>query len=339
MNVGILGAGSWAIALASLIGSRGHAVSLWEYNRDEAEMIRQKREHPVKLPGVFLDPSIEITSRVEDLFEPVPDIIIIAVPTQFVRAALAAVWKGVPRETLEMVGGWLIVSKGIENSSNALLTDVLKDTIPVCTDDTIAVLSGPSHAEEVGRGVPTTVVAASQNEGFAETIQEYFSTRFFRIYTNTDIVGVELAGSVKNVIALAAGICDGLSFGDNTKGALLTRGMVEMARLGQALGASEHTFSGLAGFGDLITTCFSQHSRNRRMGELLASGKSLAQALEEMTMVAEGVTTVTSLHELSKKHGVDMPITEKIYEVLYSGVSPEQAVMDLMCRTHKPERY
>lgn len=338
MRIGILGAGSWAIALAALLEKNGHAIRLWEFNKEEADLIATKREHPVKLPGVMLAESILVTNDLNEMFQDL-DFVIIAVPTQFVRMSLKGLVKTISAERRAAVKGWVVVSKGIENSTNALLTDVAVEEVPEITTDNLAVLSGPSHAEEVGRGVPTTVVAASENLELATLIQENFSTERFRIYTNGDITGVELAGGVKNVIALAAGICDGLHFGDNTKGALLTRGMVEMARLGKAMGAQEHTFSGLAGFGDLITTCFSKHSRNRQMGELLASGLSLDEALEKMTMVAEGVTTVKSLYSLSQERGIDMPITQEIYKVLYENKSTQQAVMELMQRDSKPERY
>ncbi len=338
MNIGILGAGSWAIALAALLEKNGHQLTLWEFNKAEADLIREKREHPVKLPGVTLADGVTVTSELTELFVDL-DFVIVAVPTQFVRGTMKSVAAAVAAAQLANVQGWIIVAKGIENNSNALLTDVLTTEVEQITEQNLAVLSGPSHAEEVGRGVPTTVVAASANLELAETIQQNFSTDRFRIYTNTDISGVELAGSVKNVIALAAGICDGLGFGDNTKGALLTRGMVEMARLGRAMGAEEATFSGLAGFGDLITTCFSKHSRNRKMGELLASGLSLDEALENMTMVAEGVTTATSLYALAQERDIDMPITTEIYKVLYENKSAKQAVMELMQRESKPERY
>ncbi|MGM0461962.1 MAG: NAD(P)H-dependent glycerol-3-phosphate dehydrogenase [Fibrobacterota bacterium] len=339
MKIGILGAGSWAIALAKLLHENNHRVCLWEYDTDEAALLKKRREHPVKLPGIFLSEDIEITSSMDDFFAWEPAIVIIAVPAQFVRSVVKSIETTIDVSVHGAVLGWVIVAKGIENKTNSLLTDVMEEVLSSCTKDNCAVLSGPSHAEEVSRGVPTTVVASSKNYEFAQLIQEQFSTDFFRIYTNDDVTGVELAGSVKNVIALAAGICDGLQFGDNTKGALLTRGMVEMARLGEAMGAKEHTFSGLAGFGDLITTCFSKHSRNRRMGEILASGKSLKEALKEMPMVAEGVTTVTSLFELAGTYGIDMPITEKIHDVLYTDESPREAVVDLMRRSYKPERY
>jgi len=246
--------------------------------------------------------------------------------------------KEIPVEKLDKICGWIIVSKGIENESNALLTEVIKQEIPHISADKLAVLSGPSHAEEVGRKLPTTVVAASTNDELAGKIQQIFSNGVFRVYTSSDVIGVELAGSVKNVIAVAAGACDGLGYGDNTKGALLTRGIAEMVRLGLKMGAQEHTFSGLAGFGDLITTCCSKYSRNRNFGELVASGLSLQEALQKMTMVAEGVTTVKSVYALSQKMGVDMPITSEVYNALYKGKNPQDIVTDLMTREPKAER-
>lgn len=337
MKIGILGAGSWAIALAVLLDGKGHDVTMWEFDQASADLIRKHREHPVKLPGVHIKESVAISTDMEDAVKD-SEMVVIAVPAQFVRATMKSLAANVDASDVSNVGGWVIVAKGIENDTNALLTDVIREEIPSITMENLGVLSGPSHAEEVGRGIPTTVVAASENNELALRMQKAFTTDTFRIYTNTDVVGVELAGSVKNVIALAAGACDGLGFGDNTKGALLTRGMVEMARLGLNMGANEHTFSGLAGFGDLITTCFSKHSRNRKMGELLASGLTLDEALEQMTMVAEGVTTAKSVYALSQKLGIEMPITAEIYKVIYEGKNAQQAVMDLMSRESKPER-
>jgi len=337
MKIGILGAGSWAIALSVLLESNGHDVTLWEFDQASADLINKHREHPVKLPGVHIPDSITVTTNV-DLAVNGAELVVIAVPAQFVRVTMRSLAKQLDQSVIDAVTGWVIVAKGIENDTNALLTDVISEEIPSITMKSIGVLSGPSHAEEVGRGIPTTVVAASENLELAKKMQGAFTNERFRVYTNTDIVGVELAGSVKNVIALAAGACDGLGFGDNTKGALLTRGMVEMARLGQTMGADEHTFSGLAGFGDLITTCFSKHSRNRKVGELLASGLTLDEVLEQMTMVAEGVTTVKSVYDLSKKLDIDMPITTEIYNVIYEGKNAKVAVMDLMKRESKPER-
>jgi len=337
MKIGILGAGSWAIALSTLLDDNGHRVKMWEFNEKDAQLLRQKREHPVKLPGIKIPESVEITSNVGDLFDD-SEYIVVAVPAQFVRATMKTLAKEIPVEKTDKICGWVIVSKGIENETNALLTEVIKQEIPHISADKLAVLSGPSHAEEVGRKLPTTVLAASTNDELARKTQQIFSNNVFRVYTSNDVIGVELAGSVKNVIAVAAGACDGLGYGDNTKGALLTRGIAEMVRLGLKMGAQEHTFSGLAGFGDLITTCCSKYSRNRNFGELVASGLSLQEALQKMTMVAEGVTTVKSVYALSQKMGVDMPITSEVYNALYKGKNPQDIVTDLMTREPKAER-
>ena len=337
MKISILGAGSWAIALSALLDDNGHSVKLWEFNEKDAQILREKREHPVKLPGIKIPESTMITSKLSDLFKD-GEYIIIAVPAQFVRATMKTLTNEISSEKINSIRGWIIVSKGIEIGSNAILTEVITQEIPFITMDKLAVLSGPSHAEEVGRKLPTTVVAASTNDTLAKKVQQIFSNKVFRVYTSHDIVGVEIAGSVKNVIALAAGVCDGFGFGDNTKGALLTRGMVEMIRFGKKMGAEEHTFNGLAGFGDLITTCCSKHSRNRNFGELLASGLSLEDVMKKMTMVAEGVTTVKSVYSLAQKMGVDMPITTEIYNALYKGKSPHDVVVDLMSRELKAER-
>ena len=337
MKIGILGAGSWAIALSTLLDDNGHRVKMWEFNEKDAQLLRQKREHPVKLPGIKIPESVEITSNVGDLFDD-SEYIVVAVPAQFVRATMKTLAKEIPVEKTDKICGWVIVSKGIENETNALLTEVIKQEIPHISADKLAVLSGPSHAEEVGRKLPTTVLAASTNDELARKTQQIFSNNVFRVYTSNDVIGVELAGSVKNVIAVAAGACDGLGYGDNTKGALLTRGIAEMVRLGLKMGAQEHTFSGLAGFGDLITTCCSKYSRNRNFGELVASGLSLQEALQKMTMVAEGVTTVKSVYALSQKMGIDMPITSEVYNALYKGKNPQDIVTDLMTREPKAER-
>ncbi len=337
MNIGILGAGSWAIALAVLLDRKGHTVCMWEFNADDAHMLQEKREHAIKLPGIAIGEKICITNDIADPFK-TADYIICAVPAQTVRATMQLISKSIVPSSLETKKGWIIVSKGIECSTLSLLGDVIVDELPIVASDKIVILSGPSHAEEVSRNIPTTVVAASKDNDLAVDIQNQFSTETFRIYTNNDVTGVELCASVKNVIALAAGICDGLGFGDNTKGALLTRGMVEMARLGKKMGADEITFSGLAGFGDLVTTCISRHSRNRNLGELIASGLTLDEALQKMTMVAEGVETTKSVYQLARKHGIEMPITTAVYETLFEGKSAPEAVKDLMLRQFKPER-
>jgi glycerol-3-phosphate dehydrogenase (NAD(P)+) len=255
------------------------------------------------------------------------------------RSTMRRIVASVSQETIDRIRCWVIVAKGIEIKTLKLMSDVLLEEIPRLRAPKVVVLSGPSHAEEVSRELPTTVVAACEDIDQAAFIQEAFSTKTFRIYTNADMRGVEFAGSVKNVIALAAGICGGLGLGDNSMGALLTRGIAEMMRLGRKMGAQESTFSGLAGIGDLITTCISKHSRNRHMGELIASGLSLEQALSQMTMVAEGVETTRSVYDLSRKYNIEMPITQEVYCALFEGKSAQLAVRDLMLRESKPEWY
>ncbi len=337
MNIGVLGAGSWAIALAVMLHKRGgHALRMWEFNTGDAAMLREKREHPVKLPGIMIPDPIEIDTSIADTVSGA-ECVICAVPSQTMRSTMQRIVAEVPREEIDRVKFWVVVAKGIEIGSLKLMSDILLEELPELPPSKVIVLSGPSHAEEVSRELPTTIVAACEDLENATTIQEAFSTATFRVYTNTDVRGVELAGSVKNVIALAAGICGGLGLGDNTMGALLTRGIVEMMRLGRRLGAQESTFSGLAGIGDLITTCISKHSRNRRMGELIASGLSLDEALGKMTMVAEGVQTTKSVYDLSQKYAIEMPITQEVYRTLFEGKSAKAAVKDLMVRESKPE--
>jgi glycerol-3-phosphate dehydrogenase (NAD(P)+) len=253
------------------------------------------------------------------------------------RATLRSCAQKVDRTVFDAIKGWIIVSKGIDCRTLELMSDIVLAEVPGITPERILALSGPSHAEEVSRNIPTTIVAASINQDLAVEVQSAFSTDTFRVYTNSDIRGVELCASIKNVIALAAGILDGIGFGDNTKGALLTRGMVEMIRLGKALGARESTFSGLAGFGDLVTTCISKHSRNRRMGELIGQGLSLEEALKQMTMVAEGVETTKSVYQLAQKYDIEMPITTEVFKTLFEGKPPKLALRDLMMRPFKSE--
>jgi glycerol-3-phosphate dehydrogenase (NAD(P)+) len=336
MNIGILGAGSWGIALAVLLHKKGHRLTMWEFSPEAARFLSEERELPTKLPGVTIPQDIVITN---DISEPLAsaDLVICVVPSQTMRQTLKAAAAKTPRDALDKIKGWIMASKGIETGTLELMTDVLMDEIPGLKTDRIAVLSGPSHAEEVSRGIPTTVAAASENQELAVLIQENFSTNTFRIYTNNDMRGVELAASIKNVIAVAAGVIDGMGFGDNTKGALMTRGIAEMMRLGRKMGAKDSTFSGLAGIGDLITTCISRHSRNRRMGELIANGLTIEQALAQMTMVAEGVETARSAYALAQKIGIEMPITTEVYKALFEGKPVKEAVRDLMMRDTKPE--
>ena len=337
MKIGICGAGSWAIALAVLLRGRGHSLTMWEFSKKDADMLQNDRTHPVKLPGVIIPDDIRISNNIADAVTDV-ELVILAVPSQTMRSTLTTLAKIVDSKTLDTIKGWIIVSKGIEINTLKLMTDLTVELIPGVTLDKVVVLSGPSHAEEVARNVPTTVVAASVNQELALLVQSEFSTEAFRIYTHHDVRGVELAASVKNVIALAAGICDGLGLGDNTKGALLTRGMVEMTRLGKKMGADETTFSGLAGYGDLITTCISRHSRNRNVGELIGQGLTLEQAVAKIPMVAEGVETTRSVYALAQKLGIEMPITQEVYKTLFEGKAAKAATKDLMLRDLKPER-
>ena len=336
MRIGILGAGSWAIALSVLLHKRGHAVSMWEFNASDAAKLAAERELPSKLPGIRVPDEVLITNDIASAVDKA-DFAVCAVPAQTMRSTMKHLTASVPKPRLDAVAGFVIVAKGIEINTLKLMSDVLLDEIPGLAAGRIVVLSGPSHAEEVSRDIPTTVVAASSNNALAVKVQNAFSTECFRVYTNPDMRGVELSGGVKNVIAIAAGMCDGLGFGDNTKGALLTRGIAEMMRLGKKLGAEASTFSGLAGIGDLITTCTSRHSRNRKIGELIASGLTLEQALSKMTMVAEGVETTKSVYQLAKKNDIEMPITQEVYKTLFEGKCVRIAARDLMSRESKPE--
>jgi glycerol-3-phosphate dehydrogenase (NAD(P)+) len=338
VNITILGGGSWSIALAVLLTGKNHSVRMWEFNPADADMLREKREHRLKLPGVMLPPQVHITSDIGDAID-ASEFVLCVVPSQTMRNTCRTIVSSMEKKAIHAVAGWIIASKGIECGTLKLMTEVLAEELPGLSPDKLVVLSGPSHAEEVSRGIPTTVVAASENLALAKRVQKEFSTETFRIYTNTDPRGVELAAGVKNVIALAAGICDGLGFGDNTKGALLTRGMAEIVRLGHAMGFAEQTFFGLAGVGDLITTCISRHSRNRNMGELIASGLTLEQALDKMVMVAEGVETAKSAYALARRYKIEMPITAEVYKTLFEGKPVKEAVRDLMLRESKPERW
>ena len=331
MRVTVLGAGSWGTALAVLLEGKGYPVRMWEFFPELADELDTRRMNEKMLPGIRIPESIRITSDIGEALEGA-EVVLFVVPTTAVRSTATAV---VPF----LDGSPLIVNaaKGIEQGTMMRVSEILEDTLPERFIGRTVTLSGPSHAEEVSGGIPTTVVAASPDAASAALAQEVFSTRTLRVYTNPDQTGVELAGSLKNVIAVAAGVLDGLGYGDNTKGALMTRGLAEISRLGNALGAEPLTFAGLSGMGDMITTCISRHSRNRFVGEQVGSGKSLEEVLSGMVMVAEGVNTVRSARELAAKAGVEMPITEAMYEVLFDGRDPGEAVLQLMTRELKPE--
>ncbi len=331
MRVTILGAGSLGTALAVLLEEKGYTVRMWEFFPELAVELDSRRVNEKMLPGVRIPGSIVITSKIREALEGA-EVVLFVVPTIAVRSTATAA-----APCLE--GSPLIVNaaKGIEQGTMMRVSEILEDTLPERFIGKTVTLSGPSHAEEVSGGIPTTVVAASPDAAAATLTQEVFSTSTLRVYTNPDQTGVELAGSLKNVIAVAAGVLDGLGYGDNTKGALMTRGLAEISRLGDVLGADPLTFAGLSGMGDLITTCISRHSRNRYVGEQVGSGKSLEEVLSGMVMVAEGVNTVRSARELAAKADVEMPITEAMYEVLFEGRDPGEAVLQLMTRELKPE--
>jgi glycerol-3-phosphate dehydrogenase (NAD(P)+) len=331
MRITLLGAGSWGTALGVLIDGNGHDVSMWEFFPEAAGAMAERRENVPMLPGVRIPESILITS---DIGEALADaeLVMFVVPTTAIRSTAQAA-----APFMEHVPVVANASKGIEQGTTDRISQILTEELPGAIEGRTVTLSGPSHAEEVSRRTPTAVVAASPAIERAEIVQQVLSTDRFRVYTNTDQIGVELAGSLKNVIAVAAGVLDGLGHGDNTKGALMTRGLAEISRLGVALGADPLTFAGLSGMGDLITTCTSRHSRNRYVGEQIGRGKSLDDVLSEMVMVAEGVNTIQSGSELAARAGIEMPITEAMHQVLFEGKAPEQAVTELMTRDLKPE--
>lgn len=321
-TVAVIGSGSWGTALAVQLAEAGNQVVLWSFKKEEAESIIQNGENLEFLPGVKLPENIEVTYTDSDVEK--AEMFVFSTPSKFVRN-MADRFKD------HIKPGSIVVSvaKGFEENSLLTLTQVIQEVIPQCK---VSALSGPSHAEEVGKGMATAVVAASEDIAVAETVQDTFMTPMFRVYTSTDLIGVEMGGAMKNLIALAAGITDGVGYGDNAKAALMTRGMEEISRLGVAMGAKKETFSGLSGIGDLIVTCTSMHSRNRRAGILLGQGKSLPDALEEVHQVVEGVSNAKAAYELSKKYGVSMPITHEINDVLYNNKDVKQAVYDLMTR-------
>ncbi|NLY43887.1 MAG: NAD(P)H-dependent glycerol-3-phosphate dehydrogenase [Clostridiaceae bacterium] len=330
INIGVVGSGSWGTALAVMLAKKGYHVNLWSWLEKESKRLAEARENIEFLPGVRIPDNVSFTWDLERCVQNV-ELIVIAVPSHAVRTT-ARNLRPLVKKDQTLVN----VSKGLEEGSLLRLSQVIEQEI---SDANIAVLSGPSHAEEVARDVPTASVVASKQRKIAEYVQDIFMNPQFRVYTNPDIVGVELGGALKNVIALAAGICDGLSFGDNTKAALMTRGIAEISRLGTAMGAKPETFSGLSGIGDLIVTCTSMHSRNRRAGILIGKGRTLEEALKEVHMVVEGVNTTRAAYQLAQRYQVEMPIVNQAYKVLFEKKDPRAAVMDLMMRnkTHEVE--
>lgn len=328
MKITVLGSGGWGTALALLLLENGHQVTLWSYVESESAGLREKRENPV-LPGVPLPDSLELTADMNCVKG--CKVVVLATPSFAVRTTAAKV-----AGLLDPDAVIVSVSKGIEEGTSLTLTQVIEQATGGRFP--IVALSGPSHAEEVARQMPTSVVAAAKDRQVAEMVQDLFmNSRFFRVYITDDMLGVELGAALKNVIALCAGICDGLGYGDNTKAALMTRGLAEMARLGQAMGGRKETFSGLTGAGDLIVTCTSTHSRNRRCGVLIGQGVLPSQAVKDVGMVVEGYYAAAAAKTLAEKAGVEMPITQAVWRILYRGKDPKRAAMELMAREKKAE--
>ncbi|PLR99755.1 NAD(P)H-dependent glycerol-3-phosphate dehydrogenase [Bacillus sp. T33-2] len=332
-KVAVIGAGSWGTALAMVLADNGHEVRLWGHNPEQIEEINERHTNKKYLPGITLPEAIKGFSSLREAMSDI-ELIILAVPTKAIRDVLRKI-VDVHNRPMTIVH----VGKGIEPDTLLRISEMIEEEMPAHLLNAVVVLSGPSHAEEVSLRHPTTVTASSKNMDAAERVQDLFINHNFRVYTNADLVGVEIGGALKNIIALAAGISDGLGYGDNAKAALITRGLAEIARLGVKMGASPLTFSGLTGIGDLIVTCTSVHSRNWRAGNMLGKGQKLDEVLNNMGMVVEGVRTTKAAYQLASKYDVKMPITQVLYDILFNNVDPKNAVDDLMTRrrTHEME--
>lgn len=327
-EIGIIGAGSWGTALSLLLYKNGNHITVWSVMEDEIEMLKKDHEHKDKLPGVKLPEDMVFTTDLEMTVKG-KDVLVLAVPSPYTRSTAVKMAPYVA-EGQKIVN----VAKGIEEATLMTLSEIIEEEIPKAD---VSVLSGPSHAEEVGRGIPTTIVVGSKKKETAEYLQNLFMNEVFRVYTSSDVLGIELGAALKNVVALAAGIADGLGYGDNTKAALITRGIAEIARLGISMGGRIETFYGLTGIGDLIVTCASMHSRNRRAGILIGKGATMEEAMNEVKMVVEGVYSAKAGYELSKKYNVSMPIVEQVNKVLFEGAGADAAVKELMLRDKKVE--
>lgn len=327
-KIGMIGAGSWGIALSALLHRNGHDVTVWSALGDEIDMLKREHEHKDKLPGVILPLDMRFTKELAEAVEGM-DLLVLAVPSPFTRNT-AKQLRPLVKEGQIIVD----VAKGIEEQTLMTLSQIIAQEVPQAV---VAVLSGPSHAEEVGRGIPTTIVVGAKKKATAEYIQNLFMNQVFRVYISPDMLGIELGAALKNVVALAAGIADGLGYGDNTKAALITRGIAEIARLGMAMGGKLETFSGLSGIGDLIVTCASMHSRNRRAGILIGQGYTMEQAMAEVKMVVEGVYSAKAAMGLAEKYHVQIPIIEQVNAILFDHKSADEAVRDLMLRDKKVE--
>lgn len=328
MKIAVIGSGSWGCAASILLAKKGYDVYLWSWQQEETDRLAKDRENTLVLPGKKFPDNI-ICSHDMALCVEGADLIVTVAPSPATRTTAKQL------SPLVKPGQVIVnLSKGLEDGTLLRLSEVYKEEIPQAT---VAVMSGPSHAEEVSEFMPTTNVVAADSLEVAQYIQNIFMTDFFRVYTGSDIIGTELGGALKNVIALCAGICDGVGYGDNTRAALITRGLAEITRLGIKMGAKPETFSGLSGIGDLIVTCTSMHSRNHRAGILLGKGYSLKETLDEIQMVVEGVNTIGAAYNLSKKYDVSMPITTESYKILFEGKNPKHAVIDLMTRSKTSE--
>ncbi|MDD2230265.1 MAG: NAD(P)-dependent glycerol-3-phosphate dehydrogenase [Candidatus Cloacimonetes bacterium] len=335
MHIAIIGGGVWGLALAKLLSENNHHVLVWEYNPAYLDVLQTTHANPQLLKGIQLPLSIRFTSSLDEVVSYSPEIVVLATPAQFVRKTIQNIpptlWISPQLKAI------VNVAKGIEEGSLQTIDAVLQDILPKQVHPLICALSGPSHAEEVARKVPTTVVIAGSDDMLLRQLQDVFSNAYFRVYRSDDLIGVEIGGAVKNIISIAAGIVSGLGFGDNTIGALLTRGIVEISRLGIAMHARSETFLGLSGIGDLITTATSPHSRNRYVGVEIGRGRKLPEILAGMSMVAEGVATTRSVHFLALKLGVEMPIVHQVYQILFETKDPKEAITELMTRELKAE--
>ncbi|QYR56911.1 NAD(P)H-dependent glycerol-3-phosphate dehydrogenase [Fusobacterium vincentii] len=329
-KISVIGSGGWGIALAILLHKNGHNLTIWSFDKKEAEELKTTRENKTKLPNILLPEDIKVT---DDLKEAVndKDILILAVPSKAIRSVSKSL-KNIIKDNQIIVN----VAKGLEEDTLETMTDIIEEELKGKKTQ-VAVLSGPSHAEEVGKGIPTTCVVSAHNKELTLYLQNIFMNPSFRVYTSPDMLGIEIGGALKNVIALAAGIADGLNYGDNTKAALITRGIKEIASLGVAMGGEQSTFYGLTGLGDLIVTCASMHSRNRRAGILLGQGKTLNEAIKEVNMVVEGVYSAKSALMAAKKYNVEIPIIEQVNAVLFENKNAAEAVNELMIRDKKLE--
>jgi glycerol-3-phosphate dehydrogenase (NAD(P)+) len=327
-RIAFIGGGSFGTALSVLLANKGYNVSIWDREKSVVEEINNKRSNDKYIKGLIIPKNVTAYEQVEEALKEA-EYVVLAVPSHVVRAACNSVKSIIKPEQIVVS-----IAKGIEEHSLKRISEIIKEELPV---NPLVILSGPSHAEEVAVGIPTTVVATSENMKYAEKVQDIFMTENFRVYTNDDLIGVEIGGAVKNIIALAAGVCDGLGYGDNTKAALMTRGMNEIMRIGTKLGGRAKTFSGLTGMGDLIVTCTSMHSRNRRAGMLIGEGMPVDEAIKQIGMVVEGIVATKAFHQLKERENIEMPITDALYKVLFTNKDREDAVRELMGREKKYE--